>query len=129
MGTTILLRTMICLRTRILSKSSSAAQPVVLKHVPERTCIACHEVKPKRELVRLVYSSEGVVEVDASGRKPGRGAYLCQSLECWHKGVNKGKLEHALRGKINAENRARLMKFGAGIKGGEGASSRMGGIS
>lgn|GEM_PF-743449 len=124
-----MLRTMICLRTRILSKSSSAAQPVVLKHVPERTCIACHEVKPKRELVRLVYISEGVVEVDASGRKPGRGAYLCQSPECWHKGVSKGKLEHALRGKINAENRARLMKFGATIRGGEGASSRTGDIS
>jgi len=86
-------------------------------------------VKPKRELVRLVYISEGVVEVDASGRKPGRGAYLCQSPECWHKGVNKGKLEHALRGKINAENRARLMKFGATVRGGEGASSRTGGIS
>jgi len=122
-GTTTLLR------MRGLKKSISAAQPVVLKHVPERTCIACHEVKPKRELVRLVYSPEGVVEVDASGRKPGRGAYLCQSPECWHKGVNKGKLEHALRGKINAENRARLMKFGATIRDSEGASSRTGDIS
>jgi len=112
-----------------LNKSSSAAQPVILKHVPERTCISCHEVKPKRELVRLVYNPGGVAEVDASGRKPGRGAYLCQSPECWHKGVNKGKLEHALRGKINAENRARLMKFGATIRGGEGASSRTGEIS
>jgi len=117
------------LRMKGLNKSSSPAQPVILKHVPERTCIACHEVKPKRELVRLVYSSEGVVEVDASGRKPGRGAYLCQSPECWHKGVNKGKLEHALRGKISADNRARLMKFGATIRGGEGALSRMGDIS
>jgi uncharacterized protein len=117
------------LRMKGLNKSSNPAQPVILKHVPERTCIACHEVKPKRELVRLVYSPEGAVEVDASGRKPGRGAYLCQSPECWHKGVNKGKLEHALRGKINAENRARLMKFGATIGGGEGASSRTGDIS
>jgi len=126
---TILLGTTTLLRMKGLNKSSSPAQPVILKHVPERTCIACHEVKPKRELVRLVYSSEGVVEVDASGRKPGRGAYLCQSPECWHKGVNKGKLEHALRGKISADNRARLMKFGATIRGGEGALSRMGDIS
>ena len=124
-----MVRTTILLRIRGLKKSISAAQPMMLRHVPERTCIACHEVKPKRELVRLVYSSEGVVEVDASGRKPGRGAYLCQSPECWHKGVNKGKLEHALRGKISAENRARLMKFGAAIRGGEGALSRMGDIS
>ena len=112
-----------------MKKSISAAQPVILKHVPERTCIACHEVRPKRELVRLVYSPEGVAEVDASGRKPGRGAYLCQSPDCWHKGVNKGKLEHALRGKINAENRASLMKFGATIRGGEGSTGRTGDIS
>jgi len=124
-----LVRTTILLRTRVLKKSTSAAQPMMLRHVPERTCVACHEVKPKRELVRLVYSPEGVVEVDASGRKPGRGAYLCQSPECWHKGVNKGKLEHALRGKINAENRARLMEFGAAIRGGEGTSSRTGDIN
>lgn len=112
-----------------MSKSRSAAQPVTPKHVPERTCIACHEVKPKRELVRLVYSPGGVVEVDSSGRKPGRGAYLCQSPECWQKGVNKGKLEHALRGKIDAENRARLVKFGAAIRGGKGASGRMGEVN
>ena len=122
MGMTILLR------MRGLKKSIDAAQPVILKHVPERTCIACHELKPKRDLVRLVYSPEGVVEVDTSGRKPGRGAYLCQSPECWHKGVNKGKLEHALRGKINAENRARLMKFVAAIPGAETAATRMGEI-
>jgi len=124
-----LLGTTILLRIRGLKKSISAAQPVILKHVPERTCIACHEVRPKRELVRLVYSPEGVAEVDASGRKPGRGAYLCQSPDCWHKGVNKGKLEHALRGKINAENRASLMKFGATIRGGEGSTGRTGEIS
>ena len=111
---------------RVLKKSINAAQPVVLKHVPERTCVACHEVKAKRELVRLVYSPDGVAEVDKTGRKPGRGAYLCQSPECWNKGVNKGKLEHALRGKISAENRARLMKFGAAIRGTEAATTRMG---
>ena len=112
-----------------MNKSSSAARSVILKHVPERTCVACHEVKPKRQLVRLVCSPEGPVEVDASGRKPGRGAYLCQSPECWHKGVNKGKLEHALRSKISAENRARLIKFGATVKGCERASDQTGDIS
>ena len=114
---------------RVLKKSSDAAQPVILKHVPERTCVACHEVKPKRDLVRLVYSPEGVAEVDTSGRKPGRGAYLCQSPECWHKGVNKGKLEHALRGRINPENRARLIEFRAAIRGAEATSTRMGEVS
>jgi uncharacterized protein len=115
--------------TKSLKKTSSVPQPLLPQHVPERTCIACREVRPKRDLVRLVYSPDGVAEVDATGRKPGRGAYLCQSPECWQKGVNKGKLEHALRGKINAENRARLMKFGASMRRVEGASSRTGGIS
>lgn len=76
--------------------------------------------------MRLVCGPGGVVEVDTLGRKPGRGAYLCQSPECWHKGVNKGKLEHALRSRINAESRASLMKFGGAIRGAEAASSRMG---
>lgn len=112
-----------------MNSSSSAARPEVLKHVPERTCVACHEVRPKRELVRLVYGPEGVVEVDASGRMPGRGAYLCRSPECWHKGVNKGRLEYALRGKISAESRARLLKFGTALRSGEATSSRMGDMS
>jgi predicted RNA-binding protein YlxR (DUF448 family) len=117
----------ILLRMRGLKESSNATQPVILKHVPERTCIVCREVRPKRELVRLVYGPDGMAEVDASGRKPGRGAYICRSPECWHKGVSKGKLEHALRGRINPENRARLIKFGTAIRGdAEAASSQMG---
>ena len=116
-------------KTRTLKRLSSLAQPVILKHVPERTCIACHEVRPKRELVRLVHTLEGTVEVDASGRKPGRGAYLCRSPECWQKGVNKGKLEHALRGRISADNRAKLMKFGMTVCGAEAATARTGEVS
>ena len=116
-------------RMRVLKKSSNAAQPVALKHVPERTCVACHEVKPKRELVRLVCGPSGVVEVDTSGRKPGRGAYLCQSSTCWQKGVNRGKLEHALRGKIDADNRAKLMKFGMATGGAEAAPARTGEVN
>jgi hypothetical protein len=114
---------------RTLKRPSSAAQPVMLKHVPERTCIACHEVRPKRDLVRLVYSPGGVAEVDTTGRKPGRGAYLCLSPECWHKGLNKGKLDHALRGKISAENRARLVRQGAVIRSAESASNPGGEVS
>ena len=109
-------RTRILLRVGMLKKPSGTPQPRALKHVPERTCIACRDVKPKRDLVRLVYASNGAVEVDASGRKPGRGVYLCQSPECWHKGVTKGKLEHALRGRITPENRALLVKLGTTIR-------------
>ena len=112
---------------RVLKKSSNAAQQLIPKHVPERTCIVCRSARPKRELVRLVYGPDGMAEVDTSGRKPGRGAYICRSPECWHKGVSKGKLEHALRGRINPENRARLIKFGTAIRGdAEAATSQMG---
>ena len=111
-----------------MKKTSSAAGTSGHRHVPERTCVACHEVKPKREMVRLVCGAGGAVEVDTLGRKPGRGAYLCHSPECWHKGVNKGKLEHALRSRLSAESRAGLMKFAGEIRDSEAASSRIGGV-
>ena len=103
------------MRMRGLRKTSSAAGPAIRRHVPERTCVGCREVKPKRELVRLVCGPGGVVEVDLSGRRPGRGAYLCCAPECWQKGVNRGKLEHALRSRLSVEDRARLMEMGGAI--------------
>ncbi len=90
--------------------------------------MVCREVRPKRDLVRLVCSAEGVVEVDVQGRKPGRGAYLCHSPECWQRGVNKGRLEHALRSRLSAESRARLMKYWGEIRESEAASSGMGDV-
>ena len=85
-----------------------------LKHIPERTCIACRKLKPKRQLIRLVYSSAiGVVEVDPSGKKPGRGAYLCSTRDCWGKRLSKNRLEHVLRGRMSAENWAYVIRFGA----------------
>ena len=82
-----------------------------LKHVPQRTCFACRQVKPKRELVRIVYTTESEAEIDTSGKKAGRGAYLCNSPACWEKGLKKERLERALRGKISADNRARLAEL------------------
>jgi uncharacterized protein len=74
----------------------------------------------------VVCGPGGVVEVDALGRKPGRGAYLCHSPECWQKGVNKGRLEHALRNRLSAESRASLMKFGGALRDSDAASSQTG---
>jgi predicted RNA-binding protein YlxR (DUF448 family) len=81
------------------------------KHIPLRTCIACREVKPKHELIRIVYTTENDVEIDTSGKRTGRGAYLCNSPACWEKGLKKERLERALRGKINADKRARLAEL------------------
>ena len=60
------------------------------KKVPMRTCIACRTCKPKKELIRIVKSEDGVF-LDRTGKKNGRGAYICDSAECIAK-LKKGKL-------------------------------------
>ena len=84
----------------------------ISKHIPQRTCVACRKVKTKRELIRLVRISNGTVEVDPSGKKAGRGAYLCQSPECWEDGLKRGRLEYNLRTALTQENRQQLIRYG-----------------
>jgi len=86
--------------------------PAPVKHIPQRTCVACGEVRPKRELVRLVLVSGGGVEVDPSGKKAGRGAYLCPAPACWQNGLKKGRLEYVLRTILTEANRDRLIRYG-----------------
>jgi len=78
------------------------------KHIPQRTCTACRRVRAKRELIRLVSTADGSVEVDTSGRRAGRGAYLCP--ECWEAGLKGSRLEHALRTTLSEDNREQLIK-------------------
>jgi predicted RNA-binding protein YlxR (DUF448 family) len=87
----------------------------ITKHIPQRTCIACRIVKPKRELIRLVRSYNGDVEVDDSGRKVGRGAYLCRGQECWQTGLKSGRLEHALRTTLTKERKEQLVEYGKSL--------------
>ncbi len=84
----------------------------ISKHIPQRTCVACRRVRPKLELVRLVLISDGNIEVDASGKKAGRGAYLCQSPQCWQTGLKGGRLEYALRTTLTPDNREQLIRYG-----------------
>ena len=93
-------------------------RPNTNKHIPLRTCVACREVKNKREMVRLVNSAKGGVQVDISGRQPGRGAYLCRVLKCWQNGLAGNYLEHTLRTKITQENREHLAEYGKTLNGG-----------
>jgi len=79
--------------------------------------VACRKVKAKRELVRLVCSADGVVEVDTSGKKAGRGAYLCQSKECWQIGLKGSRLEHTLRVSLTPDNREQLIQYGKDLGG------------
>ncbi|MBI4284171.1 MAG: YlxR family protein [Chloroflexi bacterium] len=93
-----------------MMRRSTSPRPV--KHVPQRTCLACRQIKAKQELIRLVRSSDECVEVDIDGKKRGRGTYLCPSPECWETGLKGGRLEHSLRIKLSQDNREQLIRFG-----------------
>ncbi|MFC2040370.1 RNase P modulator RnpM [Chloroflexota bacterium] len=80
------------------------------KSIPQRTCIACRDVKGKRELLRLVCTPSGSIEIDQTGRKPGRGAYVCYSSACMEKGIIGGSLEHSLKRKIGQDIRQKLIE-------------------
>lgn len=67
------------------------------KRIPQRTCVGCRQVGGKRELVRLVRTAEETVEVDETGKRPGRGTYLCRRRACWETALQKRRLEHALK--------------------------------
>lgn len=73
------------------------------KHVPLRTCIACQRKRPKRGLIRIVRTPDGIVEIDPSGRRSGRGAYLCPDSTCWQAALEQRKLERVLRCHIGAD--------------------------
>lgn len=69
--------------------------PMKEKKVPMRMCVGCREMKPKKELIRVVRSAEGAVSMDATGKKPGRGAYVCRSAECLRRAIRQKQLERA----------------------------------
>jgi len=73
------------------------------KKVPLRMCLGCSEMKPKKELVRIVKSPEGAVSVDFTGRMPGRGAYVCRSAQCLQKAVKSHRLEKTFGAAIASE--------------------------
>lgn len=81
------------------------------KHLPQRTCIACQQTKEKKALIRLVCAENRVVEVDMSGKKPGRGAYLCPKRTCWELALRKKRLDYALRTKLNDDSRQSLLEY------------------
>jgi predicted RNA-binding protein YlxR (DUF448 family) len=79
--------------------------------VPQRTCIACRKAGGKRGLVRLVRTEEGRVEIDPSGKKAGRGAYLHPLRSCWEVGVKGSRIEQALRVKLTSADRLVLQEY------------------
>jgi uncharacterized protein len=83
------------------------------KHVPQRMCIACRSHDAKRGLFRIVRSPEGEVEPDPTGRRNGRGAYLCGQHGCWEKALGSGLLARALNVEIDTETLDRLRRYAA----------------
>lgn len=70
------------------------------KKIPMRMCNGCMEMKPKKELIRVVKNNEGEVSVDLTGKKSGRGAYICKNLECLEKAFKAKRLNKNLQTNI-----------------------------
>ena len=73
------------------------------KKIPMRMCTGCGQMKPKKELVRVVKSPEGEISLDLTGKKPGRGAYVCRSADCLKAARKARRLERAFSCQISAE--------------------------
>lgn len=80
------------------------------RKISMRMCVGCREMKPKKELLRAVRSPEGVVSLDATGKKPGRGAYCCYNAECLRRALKQGQLDRQLEVKLSPEVNAQLME-------------------
>lgn len=74
-----------------------------VKKIPLRMCIGCNEMKPKKELIRVVKNNEGEVSIDLVGKKPGRGAYICKCMDCFEKAYKSKRLNKNLETSISPE--------------------------
>jgi predicted RNA-binding protein YlxR (DUF448 family) len=83
------------------------------KHVPRRTCVACRESDDKRSLTRIVRTPEGTVEIDLTGKKNGRGAYLCDRPTCWTRAIEGNILSRALNVALSEDALQSLRDFAA----------------
>jgi uncharacterized protein len=75
--------------------------PAKPRKTPMRMCVGCREMKPKKELIRTVRSPEGEVSLDPSGKKPGRGAYVCFNADCLKRALKQKQLDRALDAKLD----------------------------
>ena len=80
------------------------------RHVPLRKCTGCQAMKSKKEMLRILRTAEGEILLDISGKKNGRGAYVCRSRECFEKAVKNKGLERSLKIKIPEETYESLKK-------------------
>lgn len=74
-----------------------------MKKIPQRTCIGCNVQKNKSDLIRIVLSKEGEISIDKVGKKNGRGAYICDNIDCLEKMIKSKKLERSFERKIDED--------------------------
>lgn len=74
-----------------------------MKNMPQRTCMGCNSKKDKKELIRVVKNKENEIHIDKTGKQPGRGAYLCDDIQCLEKVIKSKRLEKVLDIKISEE--------------------------
>lgn len=74
-----------------------------VKKIPQRMCVGCQEMKPKKELIRVVRTVQESLEIDPTGKRSGRGAYLCPRADCLQKAIKFKRLEKAFQRPVTAE--------------------------
>lgn len=74
-----------------------------MKNIPKRTCIGCNTQKEKRELIRVVKNNKNEFSIDKTGKAEGRGAYICNSVDCFEKAIKNKKLEKTFKMSIDSE--------------------------
>ncbi len=87
-----------------------------VKKIPQRQCIGCGEMKNKKEMIRVIKTPEENIIIDATGKKNGRGAYICKSTECLEKAVKSRGLERSLKVSIPREVYEELEKELSGLE-------------
>lgn len=81
------------------------------KRQPQRTCIGCRQTSTKRTLIRIVRTPEGQVVIDETGKRAGRGAYLCPNRRCWEIALKEKRVGHALKTDLTPEVIAMLQEY------------------
>jgi len=87
------------------------------RHLPQRRCVVCRRAAAKRDLIRIVRAPEGPVDVDPTGRRPGRGAYVCRAADCWQTARLARLLGGALHTSLGEPDHARLLAAAAPLVG------------
>ena len=90
-----------------------------MKKIPQRSCVVCKTQKNKNDLLRIVKNKENQIKVDNIGKEPGRGAYICYSMECLEKAKQSKKIEKALETKIEEETYEQIKEIITNKNGGE----------